>query len=253
MPIRFLLAMAVGCSVAGCSRQSGSASRPPELRVLCGSSMSEPAGAVVASFRARQGAEVLLDLGGSETLFPRVLAGAPADIFVCHDPFEQQLKEAGHWAGSAVVGVLEPVLVVRAGNPRNIRTLEDLTRPGLKLGIGDPRYSTCGELFVRLLEAKGLREAVMKQVALESRSHAEVANGLIVGPLDVGVVWNFIVRSYSNKLEQVQTHDRYPATRVTVVGLRQSPQPELRDAFLELCRSEEVREVFRDYGYAAGR
>ncbi len=234
-------------SVGGCDRQASGRSGP--LRVLCGSSMATPAQVIGPLFTAQSGIEVILDLGGSETLFPRVQTGAPADIFICHDPFERQVKNAGRLAGAVRVGVLRPTLVVRPGNPLGLKSVTDLTNQNLKIGIGDPRYSTCGELFVGLLEKKGLRDAVMKQVALQGRTHSEIANGLILGPLDAVVVWNYIARLYSNKVEVVPTDDPYPEVAVTVLGLQQSTHPKARDAFLEFCRSEQVRRIFADHGY----
>lgn len=190
------------------------------------------------------------DLGGSETLLPKILAGAQADVFVCHDPFEEKLKAAGRWTNTVVVGYLEPVVAVRPGNPKQIRSLDDLASSGLKIGIGDPRYSTCGELFVNALRERGLYERVMTNVALQARSHAEVANGLVVGPLDAVVVWNFVIKLYPGKLEAVPVGVKYPATRVTLLGLTSSPNPALRDAFLEWCRQPAVQEAFRRHGYA---
>jgi molybdate transport system substrate-binding protein len=81
-----LAAMAVTL-VTGCSRETKSAKRSAELRVLCGSSMATPAQVVGELFRTNHQVEVTFDLGGSETLLPKVQAGAPADIFICHDPF----------------------------------------------------------------------------------------------------------------------------------------------------------------------
>lgn len=239
--------------LGGCSPEVQRPAKPAELRVLCGSSMATPAQILCQRFKESTGAEVLVDLGGSETLLPRILSGAPADIFICHDPFEQKIKEAGRWTGSARVGVLQPVLLVRPGNPRKLKSLGDLTNQNLKIGIGDPRYSTCGALFLELLEKKGLREAVMKQVALQARTHAELANGLVVGPLDAAVVWNYVALMYPGKVEQVPTADTYPEIRVTVVGLTQSPNPGLRDAFLNACATDSTRALFTEHGYAQSR
>ena len=211
--------------------------------------MAPPGQIICDQFKARQGGQTLLDLGGSETLLPKILAGAPADVFICHDPFEQKVKDAGRWAGSARVGWLRPVLLVRPGNPWHLHSVQDLTNRHLRLGIGDPRYSTCGELFVGLLDQKGLREAVMKQVVLQARTHTEIANGLILGSLDAVVVWNYIALLYKDKVERVLTADPYPDLHITVVGLTQSPNPAAREAFLEFCRGEGVRRVFAEHGY----
>ena len=131
----------------------------------------------------------------------------------------------------------------------NIYNPADLAKPGLKIGIGDPQYSTCGELFVNALRERGHYDAVMKNVALQARGHAEVANGLVVGPLDAVVVWNFVVGLYPGKLEVVPTGATYPATRVTLLGLTSSEHSVLRDAFLEWCQRPVVRETFARYGY----
>ncbi len=237
--------MAFALLLAGCSPQAKRA----ELRVLCGDSMAAPAQSLADIFKTNRGVDVLMDLGGSETLLPRVLTGAPADVFICHDPFEQKVKDAGRWTGSARVGVLKPVLLVKPGNPLNIKSLSDLTNRTVKLGIGDPQYSTCGALFVELLDKKGIRNEVMKQVVLQGRKHAELANGLILGPLDAAVVWNYIARLYTNKVQLVPTTDAYAEINITMVGLKQSPNPELRDAFLEFCRSQQVQALFEKYGY----
>jgi molybdenum ABC transporter molybdate-binding protein len=237
--------------LAGCSRSPDSTQPTAELRVLCGSSMATPAQEAARLFQERRAARVSLDLGGSETLLPKILAGTPADVFLCHDPFEQKLKEAKKWSGSARLGVLQPVLLVRPGNPHRIHSLNDLTNANLKIGIGDPRYSTCGEMFVQRLEQLNISQQVMKQVVLQARSHAEIANGLILGPLDVAVVWNFVAQLYPGKVELVPTKDAYPEINVTVVGLQSSANPNLRDVFLEFCRTDEIKTLFAKHGYGA--
>jgi len=247
--LTFAVAAGLGILGAGCGKSP--TPRPPEakLRVLCGSSMAAPFQELAKQFTAARQVQIEFDLGGSETLLPRILTGVRADLFVCHDPFEEKLKAAGRWTSTAVVGYLEPVLAVRPGNPRNIRRLEDLAQPGLKIGIGDQRYSTCGELFVNALRERAQYDGVMKNVTLQARSHAEVANGLVVGPLDAVVVWNFVVGLYAGKLEVVPTGVAYPATRVTVLGLTSSDNPVLRDTFLDWCRQPVVQETFRRHGY----
>ncbi len=233
------LLLAVGC---------GQKESPP-LRILCGSSMAAPMQELAPQFTRETGIAVEFDLGGSETLLPKILAGAPADIYVCHDPFEEKVKTAQRWASSVLVGYLQPVVTVRPGNPKQIRSLADLQRADLKLGIGDPRYSTCGELFVQALQQRGIHDAVMKQVVLQARSTTDVANGLTVGPLDVAVLWNFSLNLYTGKLEQVTMDVELPAVRVTVVGLTGSPTPRGRDTFLQWCDRPAVVETFRRHGY----
>lgn len=247
--LSFSIMASLAAWLAGCGKTDAPQASTDTLRVLCGNSMSAPVEELGKLFAEQNGVKIEYDLGGSETLLPKILAGARADIFVCHDPFEDKLKAAKRWTSSAVVGYLEPALAVHPGNPKGIKSLADLGKPGLKIGIGDPRYSTCGELFVKALRDQNLYDPVMKNVALQGRSHSEIANGLIVGPLDAVVVWNFVIPMNSGKLEIVPTGIKYPVTRITIAGLTSSENPKQRDAYLEWCRQPAVQEIFGRHGY----
>lgn len=250
--VRWILIAAVvamgWCAACGKPGANGGAKR--QLVVLCGSSMVEPIKELSDIFARERRVSITTDTGGSETLLPRVLAGGAADVFVCHDPFEEKVKQAGRLAGSAVVATMRPVILVRPGNPKNIARVEDLTTEGLKIGIGNPEYSTAGRMFVEMLKQRGLYDKVMKQVVLQARTHQEIASGLVVGPLDVAVVWNFISVMYKDKVQLVPTDEQYEPVRVTVVGLTNSPNPQMRDLFLEECRTQRVKEIFARHGYS---
>ena len=136
------------------------------------------------------------------------------------------------------------------GNPKKIRDWDDLLQPGLRLGIGDPRYSTCGEMFVTEARRRGLEEKLMKNVVMQARSHGELATAVAVGSLDAASVWNFVAPEYVGKLEQTAIRGDYPETRVTVIGLAGSTHPALRDKFLEWCRRPESLAAFSEHGYS---
>ena len=46
------------------------------------------------------------------------------------------------------------IILVPKNNPKNIKSLEDLTKPGMKVGIGDPGKTAMGKLTVDLLRTK---------------------------------------------------------------------------------------------------
>lgn len=213
--------------------------------------MAAPMKELAAEFTRATGFTTEFDLGGSETLLPKLLAGASADIYVCHDPFESKIKQAGRWAETVTVGSMQPVVAVPPGNPKALHTANDLLQTGLRIGIGDPRYSTCGELFIGALNKRGIRTQVMPQVVMQARSTSDVANGLLVGSLDVAVVWNFTTVLYSNRLEVVDLGLAYQDVRVTIIALTDSQQPSIRDRFMQWCARPETKLLFQHYGYTA--
>ena len=235
-----LLALAAGC-----------AKPAPEnrLRILCGTSMAKPMQKIAKEFERANAATVEFDLGGSETLLPKVLTSEPGDLYVCHDPFEAKVRAAGKLSSSVVPGWLSPIVVTAVGNPKKIRDWEDLLQPGLRLGIGDPRYSTCGEMFVGEARRRGLEEKLMRNVVMQARGHGELATGVTVGSLDAAAVWNFVAPEYRGKVEKTAIAGDYPEVRVTVIGLAGSTRPVLRDRFLQWCRRGESLAAFSEHGY----
>lgn len=219
------------------------------VRVLCGNSMAQPMKNIAEAFQEARGIDVEFDLGGSETLLPKVRLGVVADVFVCHDPFEEKVREAGQWADSVVVGWLQPIVVTAPGNPQQIKDWDDLGRKGLRLGIGDPRYSTCGEMFVAELRRRGIESQVMPNVVVEARNHADLALAVMAGSLDAAAVWNFVVPQYAGRLAPAPPAGDYPEVRVTIIGLTSSPQPKLRDQLLDWCRRPESLRQFAEGGY----
>ena len=241
----FLMVAAVGL-VPGCSKPTPT----KQLRILCGNSMAKPMQQIADAFKAANGVTVEFDLGGSETLLPKVIAGSSGDVYVCHDPFGEKVREAGKLSSLVATGWLCPIVVTAMGNPKDVRDWDDLAKPGLRLGIGDPRYSTCGEMFVAELRRRGLEEKVMRNVVMQARSHGELALGVTTGALDAAAVWNFVAPEYPGKLEPSAISADYPEVRVTVIGLTTSAQPILRDEFLKWCEKPDSVVRFAENGYA---
>ncbi len=240
-PIGFML------FVAGCSPRSVT---PEPLKILCGSSMEEPARETGKRFTKLTGIGIEFHIGRVELLSARILRNEAVDLFICHDPFEQKVKDGGHEVGSVALGYLEPVVLLRRGNPKKIKGLADLARKDIQIGIGDPRYSACGQMFMDKIKERGLYSPIMSNVVLRGRAHPEVVAGLVTGPLDAVVIWNYVAKFYEGRVaERMPMDEKYPEIRVTILGLSQSPNPKARDAFLRFCNTPEVQGLFKRHGY----
>jgi len=59
-----------------------------------------------------------------------------------------------------------PVIAIPKGNPANITYLNDLTKPGVKVALGDPKACAIGKLGDKILEKNGIKDAVGDNVIL---------------------------------------------------------------------------------------
>lgn len=238
----------VGLLCAGCKKEKSDA--PEELLVLCGGSFRPPMEEIAAGFEKETGVKVRLSFGQSEDLLPQVKIGRAGDVFVTHDPFLDYTKEAGALLREEQVGFVAPVLVVRKGNPAGVKSIEDLAKPGVKVALPNPDYSTCGEMLFALLEKKGIKDAVVKNAGNAIfRSHAETGNALKLESRDAGVMWNGSAHNFLDAIEIVPTPYEYDSEiRVWVMGLSYTKNTALVEKFLVFSR-EKGKDVFQRYGY----
>jgi molybdate transport system substrate-binding protein len=153
-------------------------------------------------------------------------------------------------ADDVQVGFVAPVLAVQKGNPQGIKSIEDLARPGLRVALTDPQYSTCGEMVLALLEKKGIKDAVMKNIENRlTRGHSNIGTFLKTQAIDAGIIWNGVAHTFKDGLDVVKTPYEYDEeTRVYIMGLSYSKQPELLKQFMEFAWKRGPA-VFAEHGY----
>ncbi len=258
-PVQFIALLSVlvsGCKESKKSESTRETQETPgkeskqELLVLCGGSFRPPMEKLAEAFEKKTGAKVYLSFGQSEDLLPQVKIGKTGDVFVTHDPYLDYTKEAGALLRAEQVGFVSPVLMVRKGNPASVKSIEDLARPGVRVALPDPEFSTCGEMLFALLKKKGIKEAVVKNAGnAVFRSHSQTGNALKLGTRDAGVMWNGIAHNFLDAIEIVPTPYEYDKViRVWVMGLSYSKKKQLVERFLDFCRSD-GKMVFAEFGY----
>ncbi|MCX7805989.1 MAG: substrate-binding domain-containing protein [Planctomycetota bacterium] len=232
-------------------RAGGDTSGAPEgLLILCGGSFRPPGEKLVAAFEKATGIKCTMSFGGSEDLLPQIKLSKQGDIFITHDPFGDFVRDAGSLSRYVAVGYLVPVLVVQKGNPKNIKSVDDLTRPGLRACMTDPKYTTCGEMLVALMEKKGIREAVEKNIENAIfRTHNQVCNAVKMDHRDAGVAWNGIAFNFRDALDAIPINEKFDReVRVLVVGLNYSKRPDDVEKFLKFAEKEGAA-IFREHRY----
>lgn len=108
---------------------------------------------------------------------------------------------AEHFRESVLLTETPIGIALPPGNPGAIKTLADLARPGLRLGLCNARQSTLGYMTQGILKDSGLLEAIRKNVAVEVPTADFLINQLRAGGLDAVVVYQVNAQSASTPLE----------------------------------------------------
>jgi molybdate transport system substrate-binding protein len=249
--VLFILLAGIFCALAvvGCSKKE-TQNKPKELVLLCGSSFPKPMEQLCSEFTTQTGIQIPTTIAGSEDFLPLVKAGQKGDILVTHDPFLGYVRDANSLFDNVNVGFVAPVLAVQKGNPKGLTSIEDLTKPGLKVALTDPQYSTCGEMVFALLEKKGIKEAVLKNVENRlTKGHSTLGNFLKTQTVDAVIMWNGVAHTFRDSLDIVKTPYEYDEEiRVHIIGLSYTKEPEALRQFINFARTKGP-EIFAEYGY----
>jgi molybdate transport system substrate-binding protein len=254
MMLPFLAALvAAGCGQAP-APAAGGAYAGRVLVLFVGSASQPPSEVAIAHFEALTGAQVEAQFGGSGEMLSRMkLAGQGGIYFPGSSDYMEMAKREGlvDPESEVIVAYLVPAINVPRGNPKNITSLEDLARPGIRVGIARPDSVCVGLYAVEVLEHAGLAGAVRPNIVTHAESCAKTAQLVALGQADAVLGWEVFEHWNPAKIttvylppEQVPRIGYLPAA----MGMNTADQ-ELAQAFLDFLVSDEGQAFYRDAHY----
>jgi molybdate transport system substrate-binding protein len=128
--------------------------------------------------------------GGSNTLAAQIQQGAPADVFASANmTLPNQLNARGLCSKPVVFTRNTLVIVVPKANPAGIRSVYNLTKPGVKLDIAGPGVPV-GSYTLQILKNMNLSSGVLKNVVSQETDVREVLSKVALGEADAGFVYS---------------------------------------------------------------
>ncbi len=176
------------------------------IHVFAGSVINPALEELGRSFEQSTGARVYVSLGGSGALLSQIELARRGDIYLpgSSDYMEKAKRKGLVEAKTEVrLAYLIPAINVAKGNPRKIRTLKDLTRPDLRVGIARPDAVCVGLYAVENLAAQGLDAAVRPNIVNFAESCQKTAQMLSLGLVDAVLGWAVFSQWEPDRIETV--------------------------------------------------
>jgi molybdate transport system substrate-binding protein len=249
--VALALAATGGCAAGGAPagpRPSGGLTGP--VTVLAAASLTESFGRIGRDFQAAYpGTTVTFSFGGSPGLARLITSGAPADVFAAASPATMKtVTGAGDGAGEPVVFTRNQlVIAVPKGDPKGIRALADLPRPGVKLALC-AQTVPCGAAAQAALTAAGV---TVHPVTEEQDVKAALAK-VRLGEVDAALVYRSDARAAAADVDGVEFAESARAVNdYPIVALRDAPNPAAAAAFVAYVRSAPAQRVLAAAGFQA--
>jgi len=227
-----------------------------QIEVFAGAAAAPVYREIAEIFEKESGIKVLLNIGGSGSLLSSLEIVRRGDVFIPGSPEYLILASQKGIINFTeykpkILAYLVPAIIVQKGNPKNIRSLEDLARPGLHIGIADPK-SVCVGLYAKeLLERNGLWESISKNIVVYAASCEQTAQIIYTGAVDAVIGWHVFYYWNPDKSEIIWIEGSkipkigYIAGAVTTFAKDRAAA----ENFLDFLVSEKVHAIWKKYGY----
>ncbi len=155
---------------------------------------------LIGVFASTHHVKIVTDYAGSEVLLAKMRLVHKGDLYLPGDRYYvDQAVQAGMILSQTPVCYFVPMILVQKGNPKNVQSLRDLTRPGLKIGLGDPQACAIGRETRQLLDKNGIAwPDIEKNVAFQSLTVNELGLQIQAKALDAVIVWDAIAQYYQD-------------------------------------------------------
>jgi molybdate transport system substrate-binding protein len=168
---------------------------------------------------------------GSDQLAAQIQLGAQVDVFAAASPkYPEQLYQQRVVEKPIPFATNTLVLILPKSNPAKIHSVFDLTKPGLKIVIGDPAVPV-GSYTLTVLKNLGILDAVLKNVVSREHDVKGVVGKVVTGEADAGFVYVTDMRPVRGK--------------VLGIAIRESAQPHVVYEVAVLKKAKHARAAHR--------
>jgi len=228
-----------------------------KIVVCCGAGLMKPMNELIENFEKRTGAKVEVHYGGSAEIYG-ILTTTGCDVFIPGAYYYTKIAmEKGYLINDTVRNVTLhiPVIAVPKGNPKHIRSLEDLARPGVRVVLGDPKACAIGKVAKKMLERIGIWDKVKKNVVTFTPTVNQLLIYIATGQADATIIWKDMTTwaEAKGKIEVIpippkQNIVKTIPTAVTVYA-KKDGSLEVAKAFNDYITSEEGLKIWKKWGF----
>ena len=213
--------------------------------------------------RQHAGVRVVFNFAGSQQLAQQIAQGAPADVFASAN---QAHMDAVIQSGQVQAGAVQTfasnrlVVIYPKENPAGITALQDLATPGVKIVLAATEVPV-GQYAIAFLDKAGqdpgfghsFKADVVRNVVSYEDNVKAVLTKVSLNEADAGIVYITDAASApEDTIRQIEIPHAYNViAHYPTTVIRESKNPELARAFVDLLLSRQGQEILSSYGFGA--
>lgn len=257
-----MLALFFVMFLTGCSKgqeaknEDGTQKR---LLVYAGAASKPPTEEVAKAFEKKTGVKVDLVFGGSGAVLSQMELSKKGDLYFpgSSDFMEKAIQKGLVYpkTESRIVYLVNSINVQK-GNPKNIHSLKDLTKPGIKVAIANPETVCVGLYATEIIDKTFTtqeKEAFKKNLLNYTESCDKTATAISLKTVDAVIGWSVFqdwdpatIETIPLQQDEIQRIGYIPIAVSTF-----TENKKLSQEFIDFLNSDEGKAIFKKYKYFA--
>lgn len=227
------------------------------LLVFAGAASKPPTEEAARVFEKKNGVKVELVFGGSGFVLSQMILGKQGDIYF---PGSSDFMEIAKKKGQVLpeterrIVYLAPAINVQKGNPKKIRSLRDLAKPGIRVAIANPEGVCVGLYAVEIVE-KALspteKAAFRRNLLNYTESCEKTATAISLKAVDAVIGWGVFQYWDPERIETVPLakHEIQRVGYIPIAVSSHTKNRPLAQKFIDFLSSPEGASIFRKHHY----
>ncbi len=235
---------------AGCiTGQPDDNATETSILVYSGAGLKKPMNDIGRAFTEKYGIDVEYTFAGAGTLVSQMELSRKGDVFVSGGtPDYRVAQDKGLVGEPGYVAYHVPIIALQKGNPKNITSVDDFARPGLRLALGGVESTAIGKAGDKLFEKHGIRDAVEENVVLRAPTINEVVIAMEMGTADAALLTLDIINPET--MDTIDLPQEDGLTLIVPIGPTTfTKQPDSAQQFVEFVTSDEGKAIFAKHGF----
>lgn len=240
-----------------CDNSTSNETEAGSILMYVGAASKPPMEKIVGQFQRETGIKVVVIFGGSGYVMSQMKLSGKGDIYFpgSSDYMEIAKREKLVFPETEEkVVYLVNAINVQNGNPKNIKTLKDLCRPGIKVAIANPEGVCVGAYAVEIIE-KNFREAekalFRENLSNYTESCDKTAAAIALKTVDAVIGWS-VFQYWNPELIETVPLEKEEIIRIGYIPIAiatYSKNRELAQKFIDYVVSQKGKEVFKTFSY----
>jgi len=226
-------------------------SKQNHLHVFSAGAVAPPVKKCAEEFKAKYGTEFEFTIGKAENLMEEIAGTKEGDSLTCGSEYILDhaqlkglvLKETRRSLGSRISAIL-----VQAGNPKKIKSISDLAKEGIRVGVSVSGCLT--GVWDDLATKAGLTEQIRKNTVAYADGCGELMSLINTKKVDAILGWDAFKNMNMKTMDIIELPKDLQVHRSTAIGvIAFSENKELAKKFIGFLVSEKGRKIYEEHGW----